>query len=674
MKQVAAKRGHVVCGELHDEGAGLAGKPLGLLEHDAGNDDGGDAHEVEQRHNPPGLGVGAHKRAHEQGDDGSLGTAGHERRRHGGHAALVLVLDGLRGHDTGNAAARGDEHRDERLARQAEAAEHAVHDERDAGHVAAVLKQAQEGEEHDHLRHEAQDCAHTADNAVDDQALDPRLDVGTLKGIADNDRDAGDVGTEIMGVDAVSVVAGSLDRLVIGLLARAEEPTVAKDAVVGPVRAPRTHRHDGDIVHQAHDHDKDRDAEPAVRDNAVDLLSGGDLLGSLLEEGRNHRGDEVIALRRHDGFCIVLKLLLHGGRDGLHASLFVSRKTELLDGRLVALEKLDGVPALESRRRTGAGDLVNLGKGVLHLVGELDRGGSGLLGGSSLLGGSDDFVNASAPQRRAFNDRAAEKLRKLRGVNDVAVLLEQVGHVQGDDDGKTELKNLGGQIQAALDVRGVDKVDHDVGAVVNQIVARTDLFGRIGRQRVNAGQVGDDNVLVAEQLCLLLFNGYAGPVSDITVFAGNTVKQRGFTAVGVAGESNLNAHSCFLLGIAGEAPMPHLQALWPVFALDRPSGRLLLDDHILRFVFAKRQLVAAYGDLDGVSQRCDLANMHRGTLRDAHVHDAALECTLTGKAHNDGVAAHGDIAQRFHLIPPLAHLILLHHVDVTSGLLVKSQT
>ena len=91
----------------------------------------------------------------------------------------------------------------------------------------------------------------------------------------------------------------------------------------------------------------------------------------------------------------------------------------------------------------------------------------GLLGGGSLLGGSDDLVNASAPQRRAFNDRAAEKIGKLRGVNDVAVLLEQVGHVQRNDDRKTKLENLSGQVQAALDVRGVNKVDHDVGTVVD---------------------------------------------------------------------------------------------------------------------------------------------------------------------------------------------------------------
>ena len=249
--------------------------------------------------------------------------------------------------------------------------------------------------------------------------------------------------------------------------------------------------------------------------------------------------------------------------------MLVTRKTELLKGRLVALKKLDGIPALESRRRASTSDFVNLGEGVLHLVGKLDRGGSGLLGGGSLLGGSDDLVNASAPQRRAFNDRAAEKIGKLRGVNDVAVLLEQVGHVQRNDDRKTELENLSGQVQAALDIRGVNEVDHDVGTVVDQIVARTDLFGRIGRQRVNARQVGNDNVLVAEQLCLLLFDGYARPVSNVTIFAGDAVEQRGLTAVGVTGESNLNAHSYFL----PELPVGHLCPTCRPYSLSLLLGR-----------------------------------------------------------------------------------------------------
>ena len=69
------------------------------------------------------------------------------------------------GHDAGHAAARADQHRDEALAGEAEAAEDAVHDERDARHIAAILQDAQQQEQHEHLRHEAEHRADAADDA-----------------------------------------------------------------------------------------------------------------------------------------------------------------------------------------------------------------------------------------------------------------------------------------------------------------------------------------------------------------------------------------------------------------------------------------------------------------------------------------------------------------------------
>ena len=49
------------------------------------------------------------------------------------HTAVTLVLDGTGSHNTGNAAAGTNQHGDEALAGQAEAAEDTVHDERNTG-------------------------------------------------------------------------------------------------------------------------------------------------------------------------------------------------------------------------------------------------------------------------------------------------------------------------------------------------------------------------------------------------------------------------------------------------------------------------------------------------------------------------------------------------------------
>ena len=64
--------------------------------------------------------------------------------------------------------------------------------------------------------------------------------------------------------------------------------------------------------------------------------------------------------------------------------------------------------------------------------------------------------------------------------------------------------------------------------------------------------------------------------------------------------------------------------------------------------FAERKLVAADGDLHGVSERRDLTDEHFRALRDTHVHDAALDRTFACQLHNlDGFADFG-VLQCFH--------------------------
>ncbi len=68
-----------------------------------------------------------------------------------------------------------------RLARQAKTPENTVHDEGDTGHVADVLQDCQEEEQHEHLRHKAQHRAHAADDALGDQVLQPLGNAGAFQ-------------------------------------------------------------------------------------------------------------------------------------------------------------------------------------------------------------------------------------------------------------------------------------------------------------------------------------------------------------------------------------------------------------------------------------------------------------------------------------------------------------
>ena len=94
-------------------------------------------------------------------------------------------------------------------------------------------------------------------------------------------------------------------------------------------------------------------------------------------------------------------------------------------------------------------------------------------------------------------DRATELLGQFGGVDLVTVLLDQVGHVEGNDHGQAGLDNLKRQVQVALEVGGVDHLDDDIGLAAHEVIARALLLGAVRGKRVDAGEVRDGNVLVA---------------------------------------------------------------------------------------------------------------------------------------------------------------------------------
>ena len=98
----------MVCGQLHNEGSGVACEDLGLLQDDTGADDGSHADEVSGNSNHRGA---AEQSTRDQADNGHLSAAGDEAGGHDGHTAVTLVLDGTRSHNARDAAAGADQHR-----------------------------------------------------------------------------------------------------------------------------------------------------------------------------------------------------------------------------------------------------------------------------------------------------------------------------------------------------------------------------------------------------------------------------------------------------------------------------------------------------------------------------------------------------------------------------------
>lgn len=168
---------------------------------------------------------------------------------------------------------------------------------------------------------------------------------------------------------------------------------------------------------------------------------------------------------------------------------------ELGEHLVVALKDLDRVPALLLFRHLVHGCLFDVGDRVLDRAGErVHRHGLGGLGG--LDGGFCRGHDAVTLQGRDLHDLAAELLRQLADVDLVAALAHDVHHVHGHDHRDAQFGQLRGQVQVALEVRAVHDVEDGVRTLVDQIVAGDDLFERVRAERVDAGKVHDDNVVM----------------------------------------------------------------------------------------------------------------------------------------------------------------------------------
>ena len=501
MQRPRANRREVVGRKLHNKRRRATGEEFGLLEHEARGDDGKDAQEVEERADPRGGGGRiADDGTHEQGNNRQLGATGNERGGHDRHAAVLLVLDGLGGHDAGDAAARGHEHRNEGLTGQAKATEHAVHDEGDAGHIAAVLQEGQHHEQQEHLRDKAEDGAQAADDAVADQRIDQATVLGAArhKGVVDHGGDTRDIGAVLCRVDRVGVVTRGLDSLIVSIAALTEHiPTVgAKELIVGEVGHRSAQGGNGDVVHAEHDDHKDRQAQDTVGNHAVDLLGGAHLGRGLGEALVDDVRDDAVALAGDDGLSVIVAVLLALSDQLFDASGLLLGEVDELAGVRITLEQLDGVIAAlvggNARRKVVLDVVQNVLDGGIELVLRHLA-----LGSSRLLNLLEQLLDALVLKGRDHHDRAAELLGELVRVDLVAVLLDQVGHVEGDDHGQAGLDNLKRQVQVTLEVGGVDHLDDNIGLAAHKVIARALLLGAVGGKRVDAREVRDGNVLVA---------------------------------------------------------------------------------------------------------------------------------------------------------------------------------
>ena len=95
------------------------------------------------------------------------------------------------------------------------------------------------------------------------------------------------------------------------------------------------------------------------------------------------------------------------------------------------------------------GDLFNVGKRVFHGTGKavLRQGASALC---RFYGGFGRRRNARTFERRNFHNRTADCRGQRFDIQPVAVFVDDIYHIDGDDNGNTKFGQLGGQIKIAL--------------------------------------------------------------------------------------------------------------------------------------------------------------------------------------------------------------------------------
>ena len=232
-----------------------------------------------------------------------------------------------------------------------------------------------------------------------------------------------------------------------------------------------------------------------------------------------------------------------------------------------------------------------------------------------------------------------------------------IHHVEREHHRAVELHELHREVEVALDVRRVDDVDDRLRRLLQDEFARDDFFVRVGRERIDPREVGDERVVVSDDAAVLSVDRDAREVPDVLIGPGQTVEERRLPAVLIPRENERK------FGSFGEGIFMRLDVILPAFAETRVEkvgavGRNVRDEggcfvsHVLDFNFggfgrAKRKFVGLDAHFDGVAHRGALHHRHRGVGDEPHVEEVLSQRSLAayradGRGLADGKVVEGD--------------------------------
>ena len=314
------------------------------------------------------------------------------------------------------------------------------------------------------------------------------------------------------------------------------------------VRQKRADHFKREIKHQQHNADKDWQGEYAVGKDVIDgarTFPLAALLGFFHRFGAD-RFDEGIPHVGNGGVAVEPRFALHFHDAVLTQLQLVLVERETRDDIAIPLDHVHGRPAGAHPGALGV-ILHHMRHGVDAAV---DRSGRAEVvylrlapRGCRAAGELRQIGDAFALCRADWHDRDAQQLRELHSIDRAAVGAHLVHHIQREHHRHLHLDHLQREIKVSLNVRGVHDVDDAVGPAVKNEIARYDLFGGIGPQRIDARQVDDLVALRVADAAAFAVHRDAGKIADVLIASGELIEKRRFAAVLVSGKSESHASS-----------------------------------------------------------------------------------------------------------------------------------
>ena len=217
--------------------------------------------------------------------------------------------------------------------------------------------------------------------------------------------------------------------------------------------------------------------------------------------------------------------------------------------------------------------------------------------------GVEEFLLPLAGSRHCRNDGNPQPLRQFRDIDRDPSARRRIHHVECDDDGDAQFEQLNGEIEIAIEIGGVDDIDHDPGPVVDEEIPRHKFLEGISREGIRSGQIHQPEPATVENVQpFLLFHRYARIVPYVLVRAGDAVEKSRLPAVGISGESD----QVFTTGLARR-----------VFSD--------LDVNIVRLIVAQAEGEVSNANGNGILERSPTLHLERRSGDQSHVPYAAAE-------------------------------------------------